>query len=294
MTGSQSQAAGNQTAGNQTADSLIADLRRHDRDRYQTALFAPTERRAHLFALYAFNHEIAKTAEVVSEAMLGHIRLQWWRESLEGIYAGNPRAHEIVEPLAKAVAAAGLPRAGLETLIDAREFDLEDEPPADLAALEGYADRTSGVLQALVLKILGVESNEAEEVAREVGIAWALVGLLRAVPFHARQKRLYLPVDLCHAADLHAGPIFELQSSDALAEVARTLAGAAEAHLEKARGAAASVPRSALPALLLAPLADRHLRRLAKAGYDPFHPDLQQEAPGQIWRLAWWALRGRY
>ncbi|NIA67559.1 squalene/phytoene synthase family protein [Pelagibius litoralis] len=272
----------------------VESLRQHDRDRYQTCLFAPARAREHLFALYAFNYEIAKTAEVVSEVMLGHIRLQWWRESLEGIYAGTPRSHEVVEPLARAVAAAGLRQEDLEALVTAREFDLEEEPPADLAALEHYARGTSGVLQQLALKVLAVESAGAEEAAEQVGIAWALVGLLRAVPFHARQKRLYLPVDLCHAADLHAGPIFELQSSDALAEVSRAIAQAATAHLEKARVAAGSVPRKAIPALLLAPLADHHLKRLAKVGHDPFHPDLQQEAPGQIWRLAWWAWRGRY
>ena len=51
-------------------------VRQHDRDRYLTALFAPPARRPGLFALYAFNLEVAKVREAVSEPMLGHIRLQ--------------------------------------------------------------------------------------------------------------------------------------------------------------------------------------------------------------------------
>ena len=77
-------------------------VRAQDRDRYLTALFAPGERREDLFALYAFNLEVAKTAEVVSETMIGRVRLQWWRDCLEETYAGRPRHHAVAGPLAKA------------------------------------------------------------------------------------------------------------------------------------------------------------------------------------------------
>src|SRR3546814_19077229 len=81
--------------------------------------------REHLFALYAFNHEVAKTAEVVSEPLIGRIRLQWWRECLDGIYDGAARQHEVVQPLAEAIAARQLPPALLEAIIDARELALD-------------------------------------------------------------------------------------------------------------------------------------------------------------------------
>ena len=71
-------------------------VRRVDYDRYLTALFAPPPARERLFALYAFNHEIAKVRETVSEPMIGQIRLQWWREAIGGIHAGTPRKHMVV------------------------------------------------------------------------------------------------------------------------------------------------------------------------------------------------------
>src|SRR5215475_14937298 len=83
-------------------------LRRQDPERYLTALFAPFGRREALFALYAFNLELARARESVREPLMGRMRLQWWREALEEIAAGRPRAHEVVRPLAAAIAAHGL------------------------------------------------------------------------------------------------------------------------------------------------------------------------------------------
>src|SRR5690349_12291061 len=127
--------------------SYCADLvRRADYDRYLTALFAPAEARERLFALYAFNHEIARVRETVSEPMLGQIRLQWWREAIAGIYDGKPRKHAVVEALAAAAAATRAPRAGFEALIDAREADLAGRAPATLAELESYCEGSSAQL----------------------------------------------------------------------------------------------------------------------------------------------------
>ncbi|HEY8014675.1 MAG TPA: squalene/phytoene synthase family protein, partial [Dongiaceae bacterium] len=117
-------------------------LRQQDPDRYLTALFAPPERREALFALYAFNLELARARESVREPIMGQMRLQWWRDSLAEMLAGRPRAHEVGRPLAAAIAAYGLDPVLLERLIDARERDMEAEPPVDLAALLDYARGT--------------------------------------------------------------------------------------------------------------------------------------------------------
>ncbi|MDP2732480.1 MAG: squalene/phytoene synthase family protein, partial [Hoeflea sp.] len=88
----------------QTPDDYCANrVRRFDRDRFLTALFCPSDRRADLLALYAFNIEIAGVRETVSEPLLGHIRIQWWRDALDGIYDGDPPAHHVAGPLSRAV-----------------------------------------------------------------------------------------------------------------------------------------------------------------------------------------------
>src|SRR5690348_18403283 len=110
-----------------SGSSLAALVRDSDRDRYQTALFAPAGRREALLALYAFNYEIARVRETVTTPMLGQIRLQWWREVLDAAYAGAPpRQHPVVLPLSAAIRAFGLARRPFDRLIDTRERDLAD------------------------------------------------------------------------------------------------------------------------------------------------------------------------
>src|SRR3954447_23588970 len=144
-------AAGPDFAGSLSAPAAI--VRRHDRDRYQTALFAPADRRESLFALYAFNYEVARVREAVTTPMLGQIRLQWWREIVDAAYAGTPaRRHEVAQPLVAAIAGFGLSRTYFERIIDTRERDLDDAPPPNLTALVDYAEGTSSTLQFLALE----------------------------------------------------------------------------------------------------------------------------------------------
>src|SRR3982750_325458 len=122
------------------ANKLGASVRAADPDRYFSALFAPAPLRPHLFALYAFNHEVAHVAESVREPMLGAIRLEWWRETAEGAAKGAPRNHDVARGLAALFADRHLPLQALESIIAARAFDSDAGQLADFAALETYLD----------------------------------------------------------------------------------------------------------------------------------------------------------
>lgn len=261
-------------------------VRRVDFDRYLTALFAPAEARERLFALYAFNHEIAKVRETVSEPMIGQIRLQWWREALDGIYAGTPRKHMVVEALAEAVAASSPPRADFEALIDAREFDLAGRAPATLAELEGYAEGSASRLLYLAAALLGARGEETRAALRPLGIAWALTGLIRAIPIHARARRQYIPADIAEAAVLTEAALFALKPGEPLRRAVAALAEAAERHL-----VAATAPEAAArPLLLFKPLARAYLGRLRARRYEVMERPLEISPAAKIVRL-WWAAR---
>jgi phytoene synthase len=269
-----------------------AEVHRHDPDRFLTALYAPPSARESLLTLYAFNLEIAKIREQVSEPMLGEIRLQWWREAIEEAYAGGAVCrHAVAEPLAAVIRDRGLTRAHFDRLIDARAFDLGDAPPRTVDSLTEYAEATSASLVWLALEALGAAAIEA---GRHVGIAWALVGLLRAMPHHLRQGRVYLPDDMTAEFAVERRGLREMKPSPQLAAAVRALAKRARGHLRDARAHRRDVAKSALPALLPAVLADGHLGRLARAGYDVFDPHLSAR-PGLLSaRLAWHAAIGRY
>jgi NADH dehydrogenase [ubiquinone] 1 alpha subcomplex assembly factor 6 len=151
---------------------METDLKLYDRPRYLCSLFAPAPKRAALQAVLAWNLEIARIAETVSEPMLGHIRFTWWRETLEELFAGKPpRKHPVVEALAPLVPV--LTPAHFDAVMDARQAAL-DAPIADTRA---YAEATGGALNLLCAEAMGVEDAAAKQEAFEVGVDYALAGM---------------------------------------------------------------------------------------------------------------------
>jgi 15-cis-phytoene synthase len=167
-------------------DRLLSRLRHADPDRHFAILFAPAWARERLALLYLFNHELARAREVASNPMLALIRLQWWREVIQG----SRKKHELATPLSKALDAGLLPREDLLALIDAREAEADDNIP-DLPAFLAYARGTGGRLARIAGKMLGVDSLAIED----LGTAYAISGILRSVPFLAGQGRSLLPAD---------------------------------------------------------------------------------------------------
>lgn len=268
--------------------------RLNDRERFLCSLFAPEPARSDLWALLAFNVEIARTRETVSEPTLGQIRLQWWRDSIDAAYAGNARPHPVLRALTAAIGRTRPSRERFERLLHARQHDLYDDAIPDMAALEDYAEATSGELSVLALDFLGVADPLVCKATRQVGTAWALTGLVRATPFLARGRRLLLPADLLAAGKVSPESVFQGQPEPGLRGVLRSVAERARTLLREARAVRDTVPRAALPALLPARLAERHLARLDAMDFDVF-TSLPDANPAATTALLWWAhARGRY
>ncbi len=272
------------------------EVRRHDADRFLTTLFAPKDHREDLFALYAFNLEISKTREVVSETMLGAIRLQWWREAIEAIYAQSDlRKHAVVEALAETVTRRGLTREHFDRLIDGRMEDLEGETHATLGALTEYTDATSGSLIVLAMEVLaGTLEEAAVEAGRHVGNAWALTGILRAMPHFLRQGRVMFPEDLIATHGIERRGMLDMKPSDELASAASEISALALRELVAAKKLRSCVPKAARPALLLGVLAESYLARIRRAEFNVFDPNVGTSAGLVTGRLAYRALIGRY
>jgi 15-cis-phytoene synthase len=266
----------------QDAFAYCAELvRTADRDRFLSALFAPEEHRAALHALYAFNVEVARVREVAREPLPGEIRLQWWSEVLRGERAEEASANPVASALLTVIERYRLPSAKLTALIDARCFDLYDDPMARLTDLEAYASKTSSALIALAAHILaGGEGEVTETVATPAGIAYAIAGLIRAFPLHAARRQLYLPLDLLDRHGVEPQDIFAGRSSKKLQAALVELQDVARRHLLAAHQQIATLPDTALPAFLPVALVRPSLDRLARS--DPLAP-----AELSPWRRQW-------
>src|ERR1700689_2134729 len=135
-------------------DYCAALVRAADRDRFLASLFAPAQQRAALHALYAFDVEMARVREAAREPLPGEIRLQWWRDVIHGERGGEAQANPVAAALLATIERSQLPVGRLIDLVDARRFDLYDEPMASLSDLEAYARKTSSTVIALAAQIL--------------------------------------------------------------------------------------------------------------------------------------------
>jgi len=163
----------------QAGDDLDDTVRRADPDRWLASRFvADQQARADVIALYAFDHVLARVPAMVSEPLMGEIRLTWWREALDEIYAGGSvRSHPVSLALAQAVRRRGLDRTPLDEMIAARFGDLDAAPFADEAEVLAYADQTAGALMQVSAQALGASSGF--EPARLAGRAYGLWRLAR-------------------------------------------------------------------------------------------------------------------
>ena len=103
-------------------EDFDAVIRRVDPDRWlSTRFIAEPARRSDVLALYAFDQELSRAGRVTSNTFLAEIRLTWWREALDEIFAGGAvRYHPAAAALTDVIRRHGLPRAPLDAMIDGR------------------------------------------------------------------------------------------------------------------------------------------------------------------------------
>lgn len=273
--------------------SYCADeVKRRDPDRFLAALFAPAGVREGLFALYAFDLEVGRVAEITSQPMTGLIRLQWWRESLDELRAGTVRRHPVVEALAAAGPALDL--ALLHEVLDGHEAALDPDPPASLDRLDEEARQTGGALVEAALRALGCDAGPAIEAARHAGTAWALVQILRATGPLAARERVRLPGDLLREAGLSGDDVRSGRMTPALRPVVAAVLNRARDHVAQARRLRRTVPPKARAPFLQLRLFGHYARALERLDDDPFRFAEIDRPPLAPLVLAFAAYTGRW
>ena len=266
-------------------------LREHDPDRWLACLFAPWSHRKHLHALYAFSLEVARVREIVSDPIPGEIRYQWWRDALEGEARGDISAHPVASALLDTVKRFKLPRMALTNLVDARTFDLYDDAMPGLRQLEGYGGETSSALIRMASLILadGRDPGGADA-AGHGGLAFAITGLLRALPWHGARGQVYVPADVLKEAGASAQDLIAGRASEGVLKALGQMRAIARKHLAAARDGLKTVQPAARPAFLPLALVEPYLEAMEKPGYDPFKTVIQTAQWRRQWRL-WVAAR---
>ena len=260
-----------------------------DPDRYAAALFAPRPARDRLFALYAFNVELARIAELVKEPQLGEIRLQWWREALASGLSGEATGQPVADAMARTALACGLDHGELAELIDARHFDVSVKRMQDEAALEAYLDGTAGALFRLGAKIAGAEDDVAGA-AKAAGIAYGLTGLMRALPLHLSQGRIDIPAPALRRHGISADALLAGRADQGLTALLGEWRGRARTALAAASHEIAALPAQTRVAFLPLALVEPYLSALERSG-DTLRQVAAISPLYRLWRLATFSFR---
>ena len=263
-------------------------VRANDRDRYLATLYAPVEKRNALFSLYAFNAEIAGVRDRIRQALPGEIRLQWWRDAISSENAGADAGHPVAQALLSTIREYNLPPAAFENYLEARIFDLYDDPMPTRHDLEGYCGETAGAMIQLSAMILDADAAPAQaEMAGRAGCAQAMTGLLRLLPLHRARGQCFVPKDILTAVGSSPEEFLSRDSGPNAARVVVAMIALAREHLAAFLDGAPALPQTLRQAFLPLALTQAYLNRLERA------PELALQTPVDIaaWRKHWLLLR---
>ncbi|HEV7602794.1 MAG TPA: phytoene/squalene synthase family protein [Bradyrhizobium sp.] len=264
-------------------------VRSHDFERYASTLFVDADKRRALLALYAFNAEISRVREQVSQPLPGEIRLQWWTDMLAGAGHGGVEGNPVAAELLLAIRTYGLPVEPLSRLIDQHQFDLYNDPMPSMAALEGYVHDTSSALFSLGARIMGRESEETDHLARHAGLAQGFTRVIATLPVDASRRQLFVPLQLLQSHGSGMEEVFAGKETPQLRTALDQLIGEARAHLKTAFGLLADAPPEVRPLFLPLMLLRRDLKWMSRADSDPFTPPVTSRLR-TLWTL-WRASR---
>ena len=248
-------------------DEVTEIVRTHDLDRYLASLFMAEDKRAHVLALYAFNAEISRIAGQASEPQMAEIRLQWWLDSVEGIYAGEGQSHPVAMALAEAIKFGDLPRHALINLAKAHQFDFYSDPMPDQIALEMYLGETHSALIKMSALILDRDGAlECDEACGLAGVVYGLAQVLNQLPRAQRLHQCFIPQPWLAQRNLQSGDIYAPTSEAAISVVLAEMRALAQKRLADLRKVVWTIKPSVAAAFLHVAIAEPMLAKAATLG----------------------------
>ncbi|KAI0034642.1 isoprenoid synthase domain-containing protein [Vararia minispora EC-137] len=266
-------------------------VRKHDYESFLISHLWPREVQPGYFALKAFYVELATIQETVSNAMIGKMRMQFWRDVVKDITEGKPPQHPIALALARASKAAHLAPYHLRRIIDARDAELSGASAGHMTveSLTQHGEATASTLNYLLLALLRLGGSETlAHAASHLGVAQTIGILLRALPYHASRGRMVIPAEITARHGVRQEEVFRRGgATEGLADAVFELATVGNDHLMTAREMLkeleGKVPRGAMGVFAAGVPVGSYLQRLEAANFDAYAAAVQ----GREWQLAW-------
>ncbi|GJD07350.1 NADH dehydrogenase (ubiquinone) complex I, assembly factor 6 [Galdieria sulphuraria] len=257
-------------------------LRRYDHDQFLVNLVQPnTHRRAHA-AIRAFNVELTRIRQIVTNEDLGRLRVTFFREALERAFAATPDKQPVLDLLSEAIVQFGLSKKWFERLLSAREADLSLPNFQTIQEVEHFTESTQSSLLYAYLETFGKRqlSLPVYQAASHLGQALGLTILLRGTRHHIESRLCYFPkewiqkyrVDL----PLHYRGLWKESNS-----------------IATARQYVGDIPPLLFPAFLSSTIVDVYLAKIRRYHYQMLDPRVEFAAKLGL-KLLWNKWRRRF
>ena len=251
-------------------DTCLAQLKEQDRDRYLATLLMPQAIRKDIVALYAFNAEITRVQDSVSESMVGEIRLQWWRDAIANGNAGEGQGHPVATALNDVITRHQIDKELFERIITARTGDLYIDPFNDVTQLEGYLGDSQSLIFLISARIAGLDHNSTlADASGHAGVSYGLVQLMRRYYIDNKRGKHPFPSNWL---SVDAGTAEATSVSLSAAKLRKhwsALASHAEVHLNPAKSAINKLDTTKRDVFLPLTLVPAYLSQMTKPSFDP-------------------------
>ena len=257
---------------------------------YYAFLTLPRDQRDGIVAVYAFCRAADNAVDDAPDPASAERELAFWRAELERAFAGRA-THPVAVRAGEAARQFGLERQLFEEVLDGVGWDVTPRRFARFDELARYCDLVAGAVGRLSVRVFGHREPEADEYARQLGLALQLTNILRDLGPDAAAGRFYLPQD-----DLAR---FELDEAGVVGSAPRRLdllrfeAARAQQHFEAARAFGRRWPRDLCAAEAMAAIYRRLLERIERAGFPTGPRRVELPRPLKAWIAARAFVRGR-
>jgi phytoene synthase len=252
----------------------------------------PPERRAAMYAIYAFCRAVDDVADGGAPMAEKRRLLDEWRAEVRRAAAGQP-LNEVGRALATPIRRFALAIDDFDAVVDGMQMDADGPIRApDGNQFDLYIDRVACAVGRLSIRAFGA-GDVGLPVAAALGRGLQITNILRDLVEDAEIGRLYLPRELLVAHGIDATDPHWALAHARIGEVCQVLAGDAQESFAEARRAMAACPPGTMTgAAIMQAIYERVLARLVARGWGDLERPVRVSTPEKLW-IVCRALLGR-
>lgn len=151
----------------------------------------PKSKREAISAVYAFCRVVDDIVDSDIEPSIAATKINWWYSELDAIYNAQA-SHPIACKLVRVVKEFSIPKEYFSEILSGMTMDLQYQGYAEFKDLELYCHRVASVVGMIIATILGYTNTQTLEYAKNLGMCFQIINIVRDVGEDARRNRVYL------------------------------------------------------------------------------------------------------